>query len=101
MTLNATEQAVLNIVTGDLAGASAPIVTFLEDLEAADGNLGLEAAAVLQLEGALPAAGLSVGIELQNQLLSFALTKLKAYIASKSPVSTVVPAPAPTAAKPA
>jgi hypothetical protein len=97
MTLNATEQAILTVVQGDLAGAAGPLVTFLDSIEEADGNLGLEAAALLQLEGTLPGAGISLGIELQNQIVSIALSKLKSYIASKTPASSA-PAPAPAAA---
>lgn len=97
MTLNTTEQAILNVVQADLAGAAGPLVTFLQSIESANGNLGLEAAALLQLEAALPTAGIQLGIEAQSQLVGFALGKLKAYIASK----TTPAAPAPVAAAPA
>jgi hypothetical protein len=99
MTLSATEQAVLAVVQADLAQQAGPLVTFLQDIESADGNLGLEAAALLKLEGAAPAAGLMLGIQVQNQIVSFALTKLNAYIASKAPAQSSASAPA--AAKPA
>lgn len=78
-------QAILAIVESDVANvAGSPLVTFLEDCQAANGNLGLEAAALLKLEAAAPAAGIQIELTVQQQLITFALGKLQTYLASKT-----------------
>jgi hypothetical protein len=78
-------QAFLALITSDLATTGgAPLITFLESIQAAKGNLGLEAAALLQLEAAGPAAGISFLLEIQQQLVGLAITKLQGYLATKT-----------------
>ena len=78
-------QAILGVIESDVAKvAGAPLVTFLEDCAAANGNLGLEAAALLKLEAAAPAAGMQLELTVQQQLLNLALNKLQTYLGSKS-----------------
>lgn len=87
-------QAILAVVEADLTSvAGAPIIQFLKDCEAANGNVGLEGVALLKLEAAAPGAGIQLELEVQNQLLNLALTKIQAYVASKA-----TPAAAPAAA---
>jgi hypothetical protein len=82
-------QAILAIIESDLANvAGQPLITFLTACKAANGNLGLEAAALLQLEAAAPAAGIQLELTVQQQLLNLALTKLQTYLAAK----TIAPA---------
>lgn len=84
-------QAILAVVQSDIASvAGAPLETFLEDVQAANGNLGLEAAALLKLEAAAPGAGIQLELAVQQQLVGFALSKLQAYIASKAPSAGTV-----------
>jgi hypothetical protein len=79
-------QAILAIVESDVANvAGSPLVTFIEDCQAANGNLGLEAAALLKLEAAAPAAGIQLELTVQQQLLGFALNKLQTYLSTKAP----------------
>lgn len=78
-------QAILAIIESDVATvAGSPVIQFLEDCKAANGNLGLEAAAVLKLEAAAPGAGIQLELEVQTQLLNFVLAKVQAYVASKA-----------------
>lgn len=78
-------QALVAMIESDLANVGGtPLETFLEDCKAANGNLGLEAAALLKLEAAAPAAGIQLEVEVQQQLLSIALSKLQTYLASKA-----------------
>lgn len=78
-------QAILAIIESDLANvAGQPLMTFLTACKAANGNLGLEAAALLQLEAAAPGAGIQLELTIQQQLIQLALTKLQAYLAAKA-----------------
>ena len=97
MTNPSVGQAILAVIESDLASvAGAPLVSFLEDCQAANGNLALEAAALVKLEAAAPAAGIQLELTVQQQLLSLALGKLQSYIASKAnPAPAAAPAAAP------
>lgn len=78
-------QAILAMIESDLAAtAGKPVVAFLQACVAANGNLGLEAAALLQLEAAAPAAGIQLELQVQQQLLNLVLTKIQTYVASKT-----------------
>lgn len=78
-------QAILALVESDLAAvAGSPVLQFLEDCKAANGNLGLEAAALLKLEAAAPGAGIQLEVTVQQQLLQTAITKLQTYLAGKA-----------------
>ena len=88
-------QAILAIVESDIASvAGSPLVTFLEDCRAANGNLGLEAAALLKLEAAAPAAGIQIELTVQQQLITLALNKLQTYLAAKTTAAPAAPASA-------
>lgn len=77
-------QALLAMIESDLAVAGGqPLLNFLEACKAANGNTGLEAVALLQLEAAAPAAGLQLEITVQQQLITLAITKLQTFLASK------------------
>lgn len=85
MSTTTTGQAILAIIESDLAStAGKPVISFLQACQAANGNLGLEAAALLQLEAAAPAAGIQLELTVQQQLISLALAKVQAYVASKT-----------------
>lgn len=92
MSNSSVGQAILAIIESDLLKVGgAPVVQFLEDCKSANGNLALEAAALLKLEAAAPAAGITLEVTVQQQLIDFALGKLQAYMAGKQPQSAGAP----------
>lgn len=78
-------QAILAMIESDLLNTGgAPVLQFLEDCKAANGNLALEGAALLKLEAAAPAAGIQFEVQVQTQLINLAIAKLQGYISSKT-----------------
>lgn len=69
-----------------------PLVTLLTNWETHAGNPLLQSADLLQFEAAAPAAGLQLEIEVEQQLLQLAVSKVQAFIAAKTAAA------APTAA---
>jgi len=78
-------QALIAMIESDLASVGGqPLIMFLTAIKAANGNLGLEGAALLQLEAAAPGAGIQLGLDIQMQLVNLALAKVQAYVAAKT-----------------
>jgi hypothetical protein len=83
MSLSTSEQSFLSMIEGDIVGAfGAPGQTLLQTLIADKGDLIKESAAIAGFVGGAPLAGLTLGIEFQNQLLGIAAAKLQAFIAA-------------------
>lgn len=77
-------KAFLSMLETDvLTVGGVPLQTCITAMIAANGNLALEAAALLQFNAAAPAAGITLAVDVQNQLLQLALTKLQALMAAK------------------
>lgn len=78
-------QALLNLFESDLATiGGTPLITLLQSWQANAGNVPLQAAALLQFEAAAPGAGIQLEIEVEQQLLQLVITKVQAFIASKT-----------------
>lgn len=89
-------QVLLSMLETDVATVGGkPLVTLITSLQAAAGNKLLQQGAVLQFIAAAPTAGITLEIEVEQQLLQMALTEVQAFIAAKA-----TPAPAAPAAKP-
>jgi hypothetical protein len=85
-------QALVAMLESDLATVGgAPLISFLEALQNAKGNVLLQQAAVLQFIATAPTLGITLGIDLEAQLLQLAITKVQAFIALKSAATPVVP----------
>ena len=83
-------QALLALLASDLATTGGqPLVTLVTALRDAKGNRLLQQGAVVQFMAAAPTAGITIEIEVEQQLLQMALTEIQAFIASKA-----APAPA-------
>lgn len=81
-------QAILGVVESDIATvAGAPLLSFLQACQAANGNKALEAVAVVQLVAAAPAAGLNLEITVEQQLIALVTSKLTAFITAKATVA--------------
>lgn len=81
-------QAILAMIESDLAATGgAPVLQFLEDCKAANGNRALQAVALLKLEAALPAAGIQLEIQVEAQMINLAISWLQSYITSKGPAA--------------
>ena len=79
--LSTSEQSFLQMIEGDVTGAfGAPGLTLLQSLIADKGDLVKEGAAIAAFVGSAPLAGLTLGIEFQNQLLSLAVAKFQAFV---------------------
>ena len=79
--LSTSEQSFLQMIEGDITGAfGAPGLTLLQSLIADKGDLVKEGAAIAAFVGSAPLAGLTLGIEFQNQLLSLAVAKFQAFV---------------------
>jgi hypothetical protein len=87
-------QWLISTLEADLAGtAGGPVVTLLQNWETHAGNPLLQGADLLAFQGAAPAAGLQLEVELQQQLLAMVISKVQAKIASIG-----IPVPASPAA---
>jgi hypothetical protein len=61
-----------------------PLITLLTALQAAKGNRLLQQGAVLQFVATAPTAGITIEVEIEQQLLQMALAEVQAFIASKA-----------------
>lgn len=85
-------QALLAMLQADVASTGGqPLVTLITSLAAAKGNRLLQQGAVLQFVAAAPSAGITIEIEVEQQLLQMALTAVQAYIAAKTPAVPAKP----------
>ncbi len=78
-------QALIAMLESDIATVGGPpLVTLITSLQAAKGNRLLQQGAVLQFVAAAPTAGITLEIEVEQQLLQAALTEVQAFIATKA-----------------
>jgi hypothetical protein len=78
-------QTLVQLFESDLIQAGGqPLLTLLENLKTHAGNVPLQIADWLQFVAAAPTAGLALGLQLENQLLSLAISKLQAHVASNN-----------------
>jgi hypothetical protein len=78
-------QALLSMLESDLATVGGqPLITLLTALQSAKGNVLLQQGAILQFVAAAPTAGITLEVEIEGQLLTLAISKVQAFIASKS-----------------
>jgi hypothetical protein len=78
-------QALLALLQSDLATVGgAPLISLITALSAAKGNTMMQQASILQFVAAAPTAGITLEIEVEQQLLQMALTQVQAFIASKT-----------------
>jgi len=83
-------QALLAMLESDLATqGGAPLVTLLMSLQGAAGNVLLQQGAILTFVAAAPTVGVKLEIEVEQQLLQLVLTKVQAFIAAKTPGTTI------------
>lgn len=79
-------EAILAMFESDLVSvAGAPLLTLLTSLKAHAGNVPMQVADWIQFTAALPGSGIVLAVELEQQLLTAAVTKLQGYMASKAP----------------
>jgi hypothetical protein len=82
-------QALLSLIESDLATVGGqPLLTLLTALQSAKGNILLQQGAILQFVAAAPTAGVTLEVEIEQQLLSLAITKVQTFIASKAAPAT-------------
>jgi hypothetical protein len=75
----------VTLIEGDvLSIGGEPILTLLTNLKTHAGNAVMQSADVLQFTAAAPLAGLELGVQLEQQLLGLAITKLQAAMAAKA-----------------
>ena len=97
MTTTSTSQPfgnwLVSTLEADVAGtAGGPVVTLLTNWEAHAGNKLAQAADLLQFNAAAPGAGIALEVELEQQLLQLALSKVQAYMAAKAAAGSTPPA---------
>jgi hypothetical protein len=78
-------QALLAMLESDLATAGGtPLITLLTALQNAKGNVLLQQGAILQFVAAAPTVGITLEIQIEQQLLQDAITKVQAFVTSKT-----------------
>jgi len=76
-------QTILGLIENDLASVGGtPLITLLQTLQAAKGNVLLQQAAIMTFVASAPTLGLTLGIDVEGQLLGLAITKLQGLIAT-------------------
>ncbi len=81
-------QALIAMLESDLVNiGGAPFETLLQSLKSANGNRALQAAAVIQFTAAAPAAGIQLELEVEQQLLTYAISDVQKFIAAKTTVA--------------
>lgn len=84
-------QAVLAMIESDLATVGgAPLIGLLTALKSAQGNVLMQQAAVLQFIAAAPAAGITLEVEVEQQLLGLLIQKVQAFVAAKASAGPAV-----------
>jgi hypothetical protein len=77
-------QAFLALIESDLATVGgSPLVTLLGALSADKGNVLAQQAAILQFVAGAPAMGITLEIEVEQQLIALAIAKVQAFVAAK------------------
>ena len=94
MSSTSVGQALLAMLESDFATVGGtPLITLITSLQAAKGNRLLQQGAILQFVAAAPTAGITLEIQVEQQLLQMALTEVQAFIASKAaPAAAAAPA---------
>lgn len=78
-------QALVALIESDLATVGGqPLIALITALMGAKGNVLIQQGAILQFVAAAPTVGITLEVELEQQLLQVALTKIQAFIASKA-----------------
>ncbi len=78
-------QALLALIESDLATVGGqPLITLITGLKTDAGNQLKQAADIMAFTAAAPAAGLQLEVMVEQQLLQMAITKIQAYVASKT-----------------
>ena len=81
-------QALLNMIESDLATVGGqPLITLLTNLQKDLGNGPAEAADILAFTASAPKLGITLELQIEQQLIALAIGKLQAYLSK-------VPAPA-------
>jgi hypothetical protein len=77
-------QALLAMIESDIATVGgSPLISLLTTLQSAKGNVLLQQAAIMQFVASAPTMGITLEVEIEGQLLSLAISKIQAFIASK------------------
>jgi hypothetical protein len=85
-------QALLALISSDLATVGGPaLITLLTALERADGNVLLQQGAIMQFVAAAPTAGITLEIDVEQQLIGLAITKVQAFLASQTAKAPTTP----------
>lgn len=85
-------QALVNMIESDLATVGGtPLETLLMNLKSHAGSKLAQGADIIAFTAQAPAAGFQLELMIEQQLLTLAMAKVQAYIASKT-----APSPAPT-----
>lgn len=75
-------QALLSMIESDLATVGGqPLITLLGTLQSAKGNVLLQQAAIMQFVASAPTMGITLEVQIEQQLLGLAITKLQALLA--------------------
>lgn len=79
-------QAILALIESDLAVVGGPpLIGLLTSLQSAKGNVLLQQAAIMQFVATAPSVGITLGIEVEQQLLVILISKIQGFITSQQP----------------
>lgn len=79
-------QAILALIESDLAVVGGPpLIGLLTSLQSAKGNVLLQQAAIMQFVATAPSVGITLGIEVEQQLLGILISKIQGFITSQQP----------------
>ena len=88
MTLSVFGQTLLNLIQTDvLQVGGQPLLDLLSNLKAHAGNAPMQAADLIVFQATAPKAGLQLEVELEQQLLALAISKLQAHMANPPPAA--------------
>ena len=77
-------QALLSMIESDLATVGGqPLIMLLQTLQNAKGNILLQQAAIIQFIASAPTLGLTLEIDIEQQLLAMAIAKIQSVTAAK------------------
>jgi hypothetical protein len=83
-------QGLLALLESDLATIGGqPLIGLLTSLQSSKGNVLLQQAAILQFVAAAPTIGITLEVEVEQQLLGLLIQKVQAFVASKAAGPTV------------
>src|SRR5271167_4522264 len=93
-------QAVLALIESDLvAVGGTPLVTLLTNLQKDAGNVLAQQADILAFTAAAPKLGITLGLQVEQQLIALAIDKLQKELAAKLHTAQAAPPPAADAAQ--